>query len=54
MVEACEKTGTEMKILPSDPMIDKMYDIDCPFPEGSLSMQEYVDEFRRGLVEIRD
>jgi archaeosine synthase len=54
MVEACDKTGTEMMILPSDPMIDKMYDIDCPFPEGSLSMQEYIDEFRKGLIELRD
>jgi len=49
MVEACEKTGTDMKILPSDPLIDRMYDIDCPFPEGSLSMKEYIEEFREGL-----
>jgi archaeosine synthase len=54
MVEACGKTGIEMKILPSDPMIDKMYDIDCPFPEGSLSMDEYINEFREGLAGLRE
>lgn len=54
MVEACRISGTEMHLLPSDPMIDKMYDIDCPFPEGSLSMQEYIDEFRAGLMIVRD
>ncbi len=54
MVEACEITGTDMTILPSDPVIDRMYDIDCPFPEGSLSMKEYIEEFREGLIRIRD
>lgn len=50
MVEASEETGIGMDLLPSDPMIKKLYDIDCPFPEGSLSMQEYIDEFREGLL----
>jgi archaeosine synthase len=54
MAEACRISGTEMHLLPSDPMIDRMYDIDCPFPEGSLSMQEYIDEFRDGLKMVRD
>ncbi|NLB01065.1 MAG: tRNA-ribosyltransferase, partial [Methanomicrobiales archaeon] len=30
--------------------IERLYDIDCPFPEGSLSMQGYIDEFREGLA----
>ncbi|MBN2733918.1 MAG: DUF5591 domain-containing protein [Methanomicrobiaceae archaeon] len=53
LVEACEKTGTDITILPTDPMIEKMYDIDCPFPEGSLSMQEYIDEFKRGILALK-
>ncbi|MBP2132677.1 archaeosine synthase [Methanomicrobium sp. W14] len=53
LVEACRKTGTEMILLPSDPMIEKMYDIDCPFPEGSLSMNEYISEFREGLLSLK-
>ncbi|WOF16096.1 tRNA-ribosyltransferase [Methanoplanus sp. FWC-SCC4] len=53
MVEACKKTKTDMIFLPSNPMIEKMYDIDCPFPEGSLSMKEYIDEFKNGLEELK-
>ncbi len=48
MVEATEATGIAVDLLPSDPMIERLYDIDCPFPEGSLSMQGYIDEFRGG------
>ncbi len=50
MVEASAATGIPVDLLPSDPMIERMYDIDCPFPEGSLSMQAYIDEFRAGLA----
>jgi archaeosine synthase alpha-subunit len=50
MAEASRETGIAVDLLPSDPVIDRMYDIDCPFPEGSLSMQEYIDEFRDGLM----
>jgi len=52
MVEASEETGIAVDLLPSDPMIERLYDIDCPFPEGSLSMQGYIDEFREGLVRL--
>ena len=52
MVEASENTGVAVDLLPSDPMIERLYDIDCPFPEGSLSMQGYIDEFREGLVRL--
>ncbi len=50
MVEAMDATGIAVDLLPSDPMIERLYDIDCPFPEGSLSMQGYIDEFREGLA----
>jgi archaeosine synthase len=49
MEAACEQCGIEVVILPSQPVIAKLYDIDCPFPEGSLSMEEYIAEFSRGL-----
>lgn len=52
MVEAAEATGIAVDLLPSDPMIERLYDIDCPFPEGSLSMQGYIDEFREGLERL--
>ncbi|HOI12442.1 MAG TPA: DUF5591 domain-containing protein [Methanoculleus sp.] len=52
MVEAAEETGIAVDLLPSDPMIERLYDIDCPFPEGSLSMQGYIDEFREGLERL--
>ena len=53
MVQACEQTETDMVLLPSNPLIERMYDADCPFPEGSLSMQEYIEEFRAGLESLR-
>lgn len=54
MVQAVEETGIELDLLlPSNPTIARMYDIDCPFPEGSLSMKEYVEEFRAGLQQMR-
>ena len=52
MIQASTETRIPVVILPSNPLIDTMYDIDCPFPEGSLSMQEYCDEFRDGLFHI--
>ncbi|WP_062397331.1 DUF5591 domain-containing protein [Methanogenium cariaci] len=48
MARAAAKTGTDILIYPTDPMIERMYNDDCPFPEGSLSMQEYIDEFTEG------
>jgi archaeosine synthase len=40
-------------LLPNRPTIESLYDIDCPFPEGSLSMQEYISEFRDGLAVLK-
>ncbi|HJJ48883.1 MAG TPA: DUF5591 domain-containing protein [Methanocorpusculum sp.] len=54
MEAAVEKTGIPVEIYPTQPQIDKLYDADCPFPEGSLSMQGYLDEFRNALSEMRD
>lgn len=54
MEAAVQQTGIAVEIYPTNPMIDKLYDADCPFPEGSLSMQEYLNEFRDALQNIRD
>ncbi|HKM42153.1 MAG TPA: DUF5591 domain-containing protein [Methanocorpusculum sp.] len=54
MEQAVRQTGIPVEIYPTNPVIDKLYDADCPFPEGSLSMQEYLDEFRAALTEMRD
>ena len=54
MEQAVRQTGIPVEIYPTNPVIDKLYDADCPFPEGSLSMQEYLDELRAALTEMRD
>jgi archaeosine synthase len=53
MERASQRTGTDMIILPTKPLIERMWADDCPFPEGSLSMKEYVEEFREGLRHVR-
>ena len=54
MIRAAARTGTEIMLYPTDPMIQKMYADDCPFPEGSLSMQEYIEEFTGGLLKAKE
>ncbi|MDU9376913.1 hypothetical protein McpSp1_15500 [Methanocorpusculaceae archaeon Sp1] len=54
MEAAVAETGIAVEIYPTRPVIDKLYDADCPFPEGSLSMQEYLDEFSSALAAMRD
>lgn len=54
MESAVAETKIPVEIYPTLPVIDKLYDADCPFPEGSLSMQEYLDEFRAALTRVRD
>ena len=54
MQQGSEKAGVPVEIYPTQPVIDKLYDADCPFPEGSLSMQAYLDEFKDALIRIRD
>jgi predicted RNA-binding protein len=41
-------------ILPTRDMINKIIEEDCPFEEGSLLMDEYLEEFYGGLVTIRN
>ncbi|HJJ91084.1 MAG TPA: DUF5591 domain-containing protein [Methanocorpusculum sp.] len=51
---AVSETQIPVEIYPTHLMIDMLYDADCPFPEGSLSMQAYIDEFRAALVRVRE
>ncbi len=51
MVRAVARSGVKLDLLlPSDPEILRVYDPDCPFPEGSLSRAEYLAELERGLA----
>lgn len=55
MIRASARSGVPLDLLlPSNPAIERMRDPDCPFPEGSLSMKEYMDEFREGLISMRE
>jgi len=52
---ASENSGVKIDlILPTKDTIDKVMDLDCPFQEGSLSMDEYLEEFYEGLVLIKN
>lgn len=52
MAQASEETGIAVDLLPTDAMIERFYDTKSPFPEGSLSMPAYIDEFRAGLMRL--
>lgn len=54
MEAAVLKTGIDVEIYPTQPIIDKLYDACRPFPEGSLSMPDYLDEFEAALSKMRD
>lgn len=48
---ASQKTGVMFDLLlPSASTLEKNRDPDCPFPEGSLSLQAYLEEFEGGLA----
>jgi len=54
MIRGSERSGIPLDLLlPSNPTIERLRDIDCPFPDGSLSMQEYIEEFREGLRSVK-
>jgi archaeosine synthase len=51
MCRASQKTGVMLDLLlPSASALEKNRDPDCPFPEGSLSLQAYLEEFGKGLA----
>nr|WP_319539435.1 DUF5591 domain-containing protein [uncultured Methanospirillum sp.] len=54
LIRGSEKVGVPIDLLlPSKDLINVIMEEDCPFQEGSLSMDEYLEEFHSGLVRIR-
>ncbi|MCQ8894507.1 MAG: DUF5591 domain-containing protein [Methanolinea sp.] len=54
MVRACERTGISLDLLlPRASTIETARNPDCPFPEGSLSMDQYLQEFKSGLCSLK-
>ncbi len=54
LIRGSEKAGVPIDLLlPSRDLINVIIEEDCPFQEGSLSMDEYLEEFHNGLVRIR-
>ncbi|HOJ95598.1 MAG TPA: DUF5591 domain-containing protein [Methanospirillum sp.] len=41
-------------IMPGQDVIDRIMELDCPFQEGSLNMEEYLEEFHKGLVQMKN
>jgi len=55
LVQGSELAGIPIDlIMPGNDVINKIMELDCPFQEGSLNMEEYLEEFYKGLVLIRD
>ena len=55
LIRGSQKSGVIIdSILPGQDVIDKVMELDCPFQEGSLNMDEYLLEFYQGLIRIRD
>ncbi len=55
LIQGSELAGVPIDlIMPGNDIINKIMELDCPFQEGSLNMDEYLEEFYKGLVLIRD
>ena len=54
-IQGSEISGVKIDlILPSNDLINKIMELDCPFQEGSLSMDDYLEEFYEGLISIKN
>ncbi len=54
LIQGSEISGVSIdQILPGMDVINKIMELDCPFQEGSLNMEEYLEEFYKGLVLIK-
>jgi len=54
LIQGSKKAGVDIDlILPSRDLINVIIEEDCPFQEGSLSMDEYLEEFHQGLIKIK-
>jgi len=55
LIQGSEKAGVDIDLLlPTRNLIDRIIEEeDCAFQEGSLSMDEYLEEFYQGMLKIR-
>lgn len=55
LIQGSKEAGVPIDLLcPSQDIINTIIaEEDCPFQEGSLSMDEYLEEFHQGLVKIK-
>jgi archaeosine synthase alpha-subunit len=55
LIRGSKEAGVPIDVvLPSRDMINKIIEEDCPFEEGSLLMDEYLEEFYAGLLNARN
>ena len=55
LVQGSKEAGVPIDmVLPTRDMINKIIEEDCPFEEGSLLMDEYLEEFCLGLERVRN
>ena len=55
LIQGSKEAGVPIDlVLPTRDMINKIIEEDCPFEEGSLLMDEYLEEFHEGLVTIKN
>lgn len=55
LIQGSKEAGVPLDlVLPTRDMINKIIEEDCPFEEGSLLMDEYLEEFHEGLVTIKN
>jgi len=55
LIQGSKEAGVPIDlVLPTRDMIDKIIEEDCPFEEGSLLMDEYLQEFYEGLVTVKN
>lgn len=55
LIRGSKEAGVPIDLLlPTRDLINAIIEDDCPFQEGSLSMDEYLEEFHQGLITIKD
>ncbi len=55
LIQGSKEAGVPIDmVLPTRDMINKIIEEDCPFEEGSLLMDEYLEEFYLGLERVKN
>ncbi len=54
LIQGSERAGIPIDlIVPGKDAMQKVMELDCPFQQGSLNMEEYLEELYKGLVCIK-